>query len=321
MADETPIVLGDAALEGLGISPLEILDCVEEALSGGVLTAPKASVVPGDGRYMMATLSTGGAADTTVVKTVTVAPGNAARGLAGIEGVIILLDGQTGLLRAVMGSGWITGVRTAGLSAVAARRMADPASRVIAFVGTGLQARTHLDAFAALFPLTEVRAFGRGGSSVGRLCDKAEAMGLKAIAAPDAESALDGADLVVTSVTLDFELQPFLDARWLKPGAFAAVTDLGLPWKAEGNSAFGRIVIDDTVQEAASGHKLCDPALVSGDLGDLVSGRLKAGPDPSRPQALFFRGVAVGDHAVAALAWERARTAGVGAPLPGWSLN
>ncbi|MEO0761964.1 MAG: ornithine cyclodeaminase family protein, partial [Pseudomonadota bacterium] len=223
-----------------------------------------------------------------------------------------------GVLRALMAPGWVTGVRTAALSAVAAARMADPASRVIAFVGTGVQARSHLDAMAALFPLAEMRAVGRGPANLDRLCDKARAMGLAATVCETPRDALEGADIVVTSVTLNFDLAPFLDARWLKPGAFAAITDLALPWVPEGMPALAPVVIDSLVQEAASARKMVDPALVAGDLATLVAGRLALPAARTRPSAFVFRGVAIGDFAVAALAYRRAVEASAGVPLPGW---
>ena len=71
----------------------------------------------------------------------------------------MLLDSQTGLPLAVIDGNWVTARRTAGLSAVAAKRLARPDSASIAFIDCGVQARNHLDAFCDIFPLREVRAF------------------------------------------------------------------------------------------------------------------------------------------------------------------
>ncbi len=59
----------------------------------------------------------------------------------------MVMDGQTGLLRAVLEANWVTAVRTAALSMVAARRLPDPNAETVAFVGAGVQARSHLAAF------------------------------------------------------------------------------------------------------------------------------------------------------------------------------
>ena len=309
------LLLSDRAFEGLGISGPEIVDVIEDAIrldaAGQILTAPKSAVVPADGRYMMTTLSTADAPDLTIVKSVMVSPRNPDRGRPGIDGAILIQDSETGQMRALAEAGWVTGVRTAGLSAVAARRLANPSSRSVAFIGCGVQARSHLALFAELFPLFEIRAYGRGQANIDRICDMAQGLGLSARACTTPREAVEGADLVVTSVTLNYDIEPFLDAGWLKPGAFAAVTDLALPWKQDSMGVFGPLYVDDLVQEAASPKKLVDPALVDGDLKTLLT----TGPGTLAPEArraFVFRGIAIGDFAIARLAYLRAVAAGVG---------
>ena len=131
------LLLSDSVLESLEISGRDVVDAIEAAIlqdaAGQILTAPKSAVVPDDGRYMMTTLSTSDAPDLTIVKSVMVSPRNPDRGRPGIDGAILIQDSETGQMRALAEAGWITGVRTAGLSAVAARRLANAASRSIAF--------------------------------------------------------------------------------------------------------------------------------------------------------------------------------------------
>ncbi|MEL6236592.1 MAG: ornithine cyclodeaminase family protein [Pseudomonadota bacterium] len=313
------LTLSDDALAALGIGTSEIVAAIENALraqAGGQLhSPPKAALTVPDRRYYMTTLGTADAPPLTVVKSVMVSPRNPARGLGGVEGAIFVQDSETGLLQAVMGAGWITAARTAGLSSVAAMRLANPRSQIAAFVGCGVQARSHLTAFAELFPLREIRAVGRGQANIDRLCGQARGLGLAARACT-AQEALEGADLVVTSIPLDHETPPFLEAGWLKPGAFAAITDLGIPWHDAGMQAFGTLVIDDLEQEAATHPKLVDPALVTTDLGGLVTGARPAAYDPDTRAAFVFRGMAVGDYAASALALERARAAGMGTRVP-----
>jgi ornithine cyclodeaminase/alanine dehydrogenase len=310
-----PLYLPDDALEAMEIAPAEVADAIEAALqdkaAGRLHVAPKSAILPGGGRYMMSTLSVG---EVTVVKQVSVSPGNADKGLPAINGAIMVLDAETGLLRAVMGANWITAVRTAALSAVAARRLADPASEVIAFIGTGVQARSHLDAFRGMFPLKRVLAHGRGSFNRDRLLTYAQDLGLEAEAAETPEAALRAADIVVTSVTLDYTIKPFLDARWLKARAFAAITDLGIPWKPEGMDAFGTVIVDDLEQERSSEKPMLDPGLIAGDLTGLVTGEVP-GRAGNGPAAFAFRGIALGDYAAARLALERAEATGAGQRL------
>ena len=121
--------------------------------------------------------------------------------------------------------------------------------------------------------------------------------------------------MVVSSVTLSFDLEPFVDARWLKPGAFASITDVATPWVSEGMNAFDVAIIDDQEQEKASPKKMVSAELVAGDLKGLVTGETTAAFDASRRSAFVFRGLAVGDFAVASLAFSRAVAAGLGTPV------
>jgi len=315
------LYLPDETLAGLGITTAEVVECIEKAAraeAGGTLwTAPKSAFFTGDGRYMMSTLAAAEEPALVAVKQVTVCPENAGRGLPIINGAIMLLDAETGLLRAVLGANWVTAVRTPGLSAVVAKRLANPNSASIAFIGCGVQARSHLEAFAELFPLSEVRALGRGQANIDRLCDLARAKRLSARACRDAREAVEGADLVVSSVTLTSDAAPFVDARWLKPGAFASITDVARPWEPAGMAALGTVIVDNLAQEAASPKPMVDPKLVSGDLVGLVTGKVGARFDPVRPSAFVFRGIAIGDIALAGLAYRRAVAAGKGIAVDG----
>ena len=320
MAEQDVLFLTEEMLEGLGISTQDIIDAIEGAVhtqaQGKLWTVPKSALLPGDGRYMMTTLSSADTPQVTVIKTATVSPRNPDRGLNGIEASVFVLDAETGLLRCVMGGNWVTAVRTAGLSAVMARRLANPASSTVAFIGTGVQARSHLDAFAALFPLTEIRMVGRGRANIDRLGAHAAQLGLSAQVCKMPQQAIEGADLVVTSITLDYGTPPFLDARWLKPGTFAAITDLGIPWIPESMAALDAAFIDDLTQEAGSDKPLVAPNLVRGDLGQVVRGEVGAAFDPDKRSAFLFRGIAIGDFAVAALAYRTAAAQGIGIPVP-----
>lgn len=94
-----------------------------------------------------------------------------------------------------------------------------------------------------------MRAFGRGKANVEKLCASARERGLDAGAAATPREAIEDADIVVSSITLDYTIEPFLDAHWLKGGAFAAVTDLNIPWRDETMDAYSSIFIDDREQE------------------------------------------------------------------------
>ena len=115
-----PVYVSEIDLAGLGLTPSHIADSIEDALRaqavGSLWTVPKSALMPGDGRYFMTTLSVGDGPGLSVVKVAMVSPRNPERGLPGIEAAILVLDAETGEMRATMGGKWITEVRTAGLS-------------------------------------------------------------------------------------------------------------------------------------------------------------------------------------------------------------
>ncbi len=302
------IYLSDKDLEGLGIPPSEVADAIETALidkvAGKLQTSPKTVILPGDGRYAMSTLALGDDGFI-VTKQVTVCPENPARGLPAINGAILVMDAQTGLLRAVLGANWITAIRTAALSVVAARRLADPCAETVAFVGAGVQAHSHLAAFSELFPLKRIRVFGRGRENSDKLCRYARGLGLEAESCTKAKDALSDADLIVTSVTLDYSIEPFLDGRWLKPTAFAAITDVCIPWKPAGMTAFETVIVDDRLQELESDKPMLPYEQIAGDLAELVTGKVDI-QARNKPSAFAFRGISLGDYAASVLAVRRA---------------
>jgi len=288
----------------------EVVACMEQLIhvqtQGRAWVAPKTNLSTDDERFMMATLAAADDPPFMAVKALIVNPSNPARSLSAINSSITLLDSDTGLPLAVMDGNWVTALRTAGASAVVARRLANADSSVLALIGCGVQARSHLAAFAEFYPLTQVRAFGRGRENRDLLCTIASDLGLEAVPSESAEDAIRGADLVVSSIPLLPRIEPFLDANWLKPGAFVSSTDFALPWIPESLQMFERIIIDDRQQEAAMAEPMIDASLVHGDIGELVSGKVRGRLDKMERTAFVFRSVALGDLAVAALAYQKA---------------
>src|SRR5256886_15574251 len=94
------------------------------------------------------------------LKTVFIFPGNPARGLDAHQGGVMLFDGETGELRALIDASAVTSIRTAGVSAVATRALARPDSKVLAILGSGVQARAHLEAMARVLSVDQAPAWG-----------------------------------------------------------------------------------------------------------------------------------------------------------------
>ncbi len=302
--------LSSEDLDALGITTADQIAAIEAVIKGSadghVWSAPKAVVIPPDDqRYMMAALAAQDHPSLLAVKTVVLNPENSAKGLPQINGLVTMLDSDTGLPAAILDGNWITAVRTAGLSATAAKYMANPQAKTIGFVGCGVQAHSHLDAFHQLFPLEELLYFGRGQANQDRLAARAAQLGLSSKACKTGQEVASSVDILVTTVTHTGGAAPFLDASGMKPGAFAAVVDLAAPWQRESFGSLDRVIVDDLVQEAALPNKLCDPAHIHGDLSGLVLGKATGRTHDQDRTAFVFRGHALGDLALSVLAVQK----------------
>lgn len=301
----------DEELASQEIPTSQIADLIETLIrdraDGKIWSAPKASVSLPDQRYAMSTLAVADAPPYLAIKSLLLNPANPSAGEPLMNSVIMLQDSGTGRPVALLDGNWITAERTTALSLIAARRMANPSSRVIALIGCGVQARSHLRAMAATFPLREVRVLGRGQANIDRLRELTTELGMQFHAADTADEAMRGADLIISSITRANEAKPFIDARAVEPGTFASLVDLGQPWCPSSLKHFDEIIIDDKEQEASMKSPMVAANLVSGDLADLVLERVQS-TAAKGTRAFVFRGFALGDFALAALAYERART-------------
>lgn len=301
------LYMNNEQLRQLPIGGSAIVSAIERTLrgvrDGDVTVAPKTANKTSDGRYMMATLAGADSSGLVAVKSVLVNNRNRELGLPSINGAIMLLDAQSGELRAVLDANWVTAVRTAGLSAVAASRLADPRSTVLGLLGAGVQAASHLSLFSDMFPLQRVMVSGRSQEGIARICTQAESLGVTAESVRPRDC-VTHADILVSCLSLDFSISPFLDAGWLKAGSFASILDQALAWKPKSLHAIDDIYIDDRVQEQALGKPLAPAERVRGDLTDLLLD--SPGWQPEKRIAFVFRGIAAGDLAVAALAYSAA---------------
>lgn len=310
------LYLDELALQSLDITTTSVIECMERLIAeqsrGVAWSAPKALIEPGDGRYMMSTLSAADDPPYLAVKSVVLNPDNPQQGLPQIKGLISLLDSRTGVPVAVLDGSWITAIRTAGASALVACRLARENSRTMAFIGAGVQARSHLSLFADLFALEQIFIYGRGKPNRLALSQAAESRGLKVTDCMDPEQAVSDADIIVSSLTLTDKVEPFIDPGWLKPGVFLSSTDCAKPFKANDLKIFTRIIIDDREQEAAMVNPMVPKELIDGDLFSLLSGKTRGRKNQRERCAFIFRSVAIGDLALSALAYEAARKQGIG---------
>jgi ornithine cyclodeaminase/alanine dehydrogenase-like protein (mu-crystallin family) len=319
------LYLSDADVRAAGLGLAEVEAAVEAVLAakaaGSAVMKPKLSLhapghAPGHSDGGVLFLAAAGVMSEPAyggVKWVGVADAEAS-GLPHIAGTVLLNDAATGVPVAILDARWITGVRTAAITAVAARRLARPESARIGFVACGLQARAHLAALRLHFPLATVRAYSRRLSTAQVFAQEAGAEGLAAEAVEDPRDAVAGMDIVITSTPAVPPTPPFLDAAWLAPGCFAGMVDLGLSWISTSLTALDLVVTDDIAQ--AGTERLAYPEPYHGEVAGLVAGSLPGRETAAQRNALVFAGLGLADVAVAAAVYERAKEAGVGRVLP-----
>ncbi len=165
---------------------------------------------------------------------VKISPGffdNPARGLPSTSGLMVVLDSQTGRVRAVLlDNGYLTDVRTAAAGGVAARHLSRPDSTCAAIFGAGVQARMQLKALRLVRPISQAVIWARDLARAQALAADLDAPDLQVRAEPDPERAAACADVIVTTTPAT---QPILRAEWLRPGQHVTAMGSDQPGKNE----------------------------------------------------------------------------------------
>jgi alanine dehydrogenase len=322
-SDDTLLYLSRADIEACGLGPGETVAAIERAFAaygaGKARIGHKGRVPVASGHFFQSMPALLEDPPLAGMKWFGVAPDNPARGLPNVCGLILLSDIETALPMAVLEGDWITGARTAAMSAAAARRLALPEAASAAFIGCGVQARSHAVFLRHVLPgLRRAVLFGRGAGSRDAFADELRAAGWEVAIADRPEAALEGAEIVVSTVPEYPGFKPFLDPAWLRPGAFVAAVDLGRSWLPAAPGAVDLIATDDAEQSrglVAEG-RLNAPGEFGADLAGLVSGKA-AGRRSAADRIVFvFAGHALADVAAAAAVYQQAISRGLGTRLP-----
>lgn len=315
------LYLSRADVEAAGLDPGELIAAVERAFaakgSGAAQVGPKGRVPVATGHFFQTMVGSLREPAVAGMKFFGVVPDNPGRGLPNVCSIILLSDVETGLPVAVIEGNAITGARTAAVSAAAAKRLAPPDAASAAFIGCGVQAQSHAVFMRHVRPgLRQAALLGRGAASRDRFAAELRAAGWQVRIAAGPDDALEGAEVVVSSVPEYAGFRPFLDPARLKPGAFVASVDLGRSWLPAPAGTFGLVTTDDAEQ---SRHLVADGRIIApGPFGiDLVS--LAGGaPYRSTGERVFFvfAGHVLGDLAAGAAVYEKALARGLGTTLP-----
>ena len=304
------------------ISMPELVDAMEAALaalSRGSVTQPVRSVLEIADRSFFALMP---AFDTAAgilgAKLVSVVPANADRGLHTHLAAISLFDGTTGELAAVMDGRYITEVRTAAASAVSCRYLASKDARVLAILGSGVQARSHLQALPLVRNFAEIRAWSPNRQNLERFVTESSG---RISPASTASDATHGADVIVIATS---SVTPAICNAWVSDGAHVIAVGACRPTQQEVDpDLVGRayLVVDSRAAALKeSGDILIPirdgrfgPEHVRAELGEIVAGCKPGRTD--RAQVTLFKslGQAIEDLVAASLAFRRAQETGRGA--------
>ena len=260
-------------------------------------------------------------------KLVTVFGANTARGLDTHLATIVLLDPETGALKALLDGRFITEARTAAVSAVSSRLLARKTAASLAIIGSGVQARSHLEALSRVHRLRSVSVWSPNAEHVRRFMDesnRARPSGatceIKAV--DHAGEAVVGADLIVLVTSSP---SPVVESGWVKPGAHVMSVGACRPNQREMDPALtarARLFVDsraaalvesgDVVMGILEGRFGRDHIVA--ELGEVVNG---APGRQSEAEITIFKslGMAVEDVTAADLAYRRACERGIGKEL------
>jgi ornithine cyclodeaminase/alanine dehydrogenase-like protein (mu-crystallin family) len=229
------------------------------------------------------------------LKAVTFYPSNAQRGIPTHMATIFLVDPQTGTPLAIMDGRLITEMRTAAVSAAATKLLASPAAKVLAILGSGVQARSHVEALRLVRQFEEICVWSPTHA-------KQFAQEIGATAMP-AEEAVRGADVIVTVTS---SKTPVLNGNWLKPGCHVNAIGACRPdWRELDDEAMQNGVAFVDSREGAmkeSGDVILSGAKIYAELGEALAGKV---PTRASETTIFKSlGMAVEDIAAATLVYH-----------------
>ncbi len=241
--------------------------------------------------------------------------------------VVPLFRAETGEMAALIEADYLGQMRTGAASGVAVSVMARADARTVAIVGTGLQARTQLEAVAHARKLERIRAFGRDAQRREKFAkEMTERLGVPVTPASSAEEAVRGADIVITSTT---SKTPVIEGEWIEPGTHISAIGSNFAEKREIDTEAVRrsdVIAADSVEQSKieSGDLI---QAFAGDesrwatvreLADIVAGKVPGRTKPEQVTLFKSNGIAIEDIVVAGRIYELAQQRGIGRDIPMW---
>lgn len=254
-------------------------------------------------------------------KVVSVFGSNTAVGLPTHLATIVLLDPMTGELLSIMDGRFITEARTAAVSAVSVKHLARPNASRLAIIGSGVQARSHLEAIAMVRPLRDVRVWSRSlDNRTAFAREMRPRMDVPVVVAASAQDAVAGADVVVLATA---SRDPVVRDEWIAEGTHVCAVGACRPDQREMDTELvrrSRVFVDSREGALAEAGDIVIPlkagafaeAHLAGELGEVVLGTV-AGRTSAGDVTIFKSlGMAVEDVAAAHLVYLKAAERGLG---------
>lgn len=270
-----------------------------------VQSPPRTVLRTGAGRgatLVMPAATKAGGAELLAVKVVSVFPENPRRGLRAIHGAVLVSDAETGVPQALLDGVALTAIRTAAACGLATDLLARPDSAVLAVFGSGVHARTHVEAMRAVRPITEVRIYNPNTGSAEAMAEELSKShsgldGIRAVGSPG--EALEGADVACMATTSrvpvfrDCDVPDGIHINAI--GAFKP-EDREVPGATVGRSLVVVDDLDSAMEEAgdlliAIEEGRFSREAIHADLGGLVLGYFVGRSAPS--QVTFFKSVGI----------------------------
>ncbi len=259
------------------------------------------------------------------IKVITVMPGNHGTPYDSHMGAVILFDSQYGRPLALMDATEITAIRTAAVSGLATQLLAREDAGDLALLGTGVQARSHLQAMLEARALRRVRVWSRSAANRDAFVRWADAdLDVEVEAVDSAQAAVTGADLICTTTAT---AEPVLLGDWLAPGSHINAVGASTATTRELDSAAMAMVshfVDR--RESALGESgdyliplqegAIDDNHIRAELGEILLGQAQGRSNTDEITLFNSLGLAVEDLAAAQLIWREAQRQGLGTAVP-----
>jgi len=320
------LILNHAQVEQL-LPMSECISAMEQAfaaLAGGQAQQPLRTIFkPPEVKGVLAMMPTFSASPSPMfgLKAICVFPGNAAIGKDAHQGGVMLFDGETGEMLAVVNASAITAIRTAAVSALATRLLSREDAGDLAIIGAGVQARSHLNAVNCVRPLRRVRIAARNFENAKHFANEMQSQCAAVIeTVASAEAAVSGADIIVTATT---SRDPVLQHEWISPGAHINAIGTFSPKAREVDTntiAAARLFVDrreSALNEAgdyliAAQEGAIGPEHIRADLGEVLTGVHPGRTSPEELTMFKSLGLAIEDLAAAAQVYKKAQETNAG---------